>query len=111
MPQHEIKACAACNQPFECRVGDVLRCHCTSVELNEAQRQSLADTYDDCLCHQCLQEFSDGAIPQKEEAPDFYIENGRYVFTAHYLQRRGYCCGSGCRHCPYPKQKLIYRGS
>ena len=23
------------------------------------------------------------------------------VFTASYLQRRGYCCNSGCRHCPY----------
>jgi hypothetical protein len=32
---------------------------------------------------------------------DFYIENGLYVFTEHYLRRRGYCCESGCRHCPY----------
>jgi len=23
------------------------------------------------------------------------------VFTAHYLRNRGYCCESGCRHCPY----------
>lgn len=23
------------------------------------------------------------------------------VFTAHYLRSRGYCCRSGCRHCPY----------
>jgi hypothetical protein len=23
------------------------------------------------------------------------------VFTASYLRRRGYCCDSGCRHCPY----------
>jgi hypothetical protein len=23
------------------------------------------------------------------------------VFTADFLRRRGYCCGSGCRHCPY----------
>ncbi|MBI1191721.1 MAG: hypothetical protein GC205_00915 [Bacteroidetes bacterium] len=26
---------------------------------------------------------------------------GRMVFTAHYLLERGYCCKSGCRHCPY----------
>jgi hypothetical protein len=26
------------------------------------------------------------------------------VFTAKFLLRRGYCCGSGCRHCPYPKE-------
>jgi hypothetical protein len=24
-----------------------------------------------------------------------------FVFTALYHQKRGYCCGSGCKHCPY----------
>jgi hypothetical protein len=23
------------------------------------------------------------------------------VFTATYHLKRGYCCNSGCRHCPY----------
>src|SRR3972149_7235095 len=23
------------------------------------------------------------------------------VLTEHYLLSRGYCCGNGCRHCPY----------
>ncbi len=32
---------------------------------------------------------------------DFYWENGKMVLTAHYLKRRGYCCGNKCRHCPY----------
>jgi iron complex transport system substrate-binding protein len=35
------------------------------------------------------------------EEKDYYNENGAMVFTASYLERRGYCCGSGCRHCPY----------
>nr|WP_088257553.1 DUF5522 domain-containing protein [Fimbriiglobus ruber] len=35
------------------------------------------------------------------EGLDYYIEAGRWVFTAHYLRERGYCCGNGCRHCPY----------
>jgi iron complex transport system substrate-binding protein len=35
------------------------------------------------------------------ETTDYYSENGAMVFTASYLKRRGYCCGSGCRHCPY----------
>ena len=35
------------------------------------------------------------------ENEDFYIEKGLYVFTAAYLLKRGYCCGNGCRHCPY----------
>tara|TARA_R110000868_G_scaffold392365_1_gene662962 strand:- start:3057 stop:3266 length:210 start_codon:yes stop_codon:yes gene_type:complete len=37
---------------------------------------------------------------------DYYIEEGRYVFTASYHIQRGRCCGNGCRHCPYsPKHK------
>jgi hypothetical protein len=32
---------------------------------------------------------------------DYYVENGYWVFTAKYLLQRGYCCRSGCRHCPY----------
>jgi hypothetical protein len=35
------------------------------------------------------------------EGVDYYVEDGRWVFTARYHLRRGYCCGSGCRHCPY----------
>jgi hypothetical protein len=32
---------------------------------------------------------------------DYYIENGCWVFTAKFLLKRGFCCRSGCRHCPY----------
>jgi len=35
------------------------------------------------------------------EGEDFYIEKGLYVFTREYLLKRGFCCQSGCRHCPY----------
>ena len=35
------------------------------------------------------------------EGEDYYLERGLLVFTARYHLRRGYCCGSGCRHCPY----------
>lgn len=33
--------------------------------------------------------------------PDYYFENGLLVYTAAYHLKRGHCCGSGCRHCPY----------
>lgn len=26
---------------------------------------------------------------------------GYWVFTAAYLWDRGFCCDTGCRHCPY----------
>jgi uncharacterized protein DUF5522 len=35
------------------------------------------------------------------EGEDFYWERGLMVFTAAYHLKRGYCCDSGCRHCPY----------
>jgi len=37
-----------------------------------------------------------------EKRKDYYIdERGLLVFTARFLLDRGYCCGNGCRHCPY----------
>jgi hypothetical protein len=38
-----------------------------------------------------------------KEGVDYYIEKGYWVFTELFLRKRGYCCGSGCRHCPYRK--------
>ncbi|WP_238354461.1 DUF5522 domain-containing protein [Fulvivirga marina] len=35
----------------------------------------------------------------------YYIENGLYVFTEACHLKRGYCCQSGCRHCPYGFKK------
>ncbi|WP_158941780.1 DUF5522 domain-containing protein [Granulicella sp. S190] len=32
---------------------------------------------------------------------DFYYEGPYLVFTAAYHRKRGYCCNSDCRHCPY----------
>jgi hypothetical protein len=36
--------------------------------------------------------------------PLFYYENGLMVFTEAFHLKRGYCCNSGCRHCPYSKR-------
>jgi len=35
------------------------------------------------------------------ENEDFYREGKFIVFTRLYHLKRGYCCGSRCRHCPY----------
>jgi hypothetical protein len=33
---------------------------------------------------------------------DFYLSpEGYVVFTEKYHLKRGYCCKSGCKHCPY----------
>jgi len=42
------------------------------------------------------------AVPQPDYSQrDYYFENALLVYTAAYHLKRGYCCGSGCRHCPY----------
>lgn len=40
-------------------------------------------------------------VSKLNEGEDYYLENGLMVFTAKYHLKRGYCCQSGCRHCPY----------
>ena len=40
--------------------------------------------------------------PMFDDDELFYMNNeGFMVFTADYLLQRGYCCGNGCKHCPY----------
>jgi len=39
------------------------------------------------------------------EGEDFYREGPYVVFTEKFLKKRGYCCESGCRHCPYGFKK------
>ena len=39
------------------------------------------------------------------EGVDYYYEGGLMILTAHFLLKRGYCCGNGCRHCPYSKEE------
>lgn len=43
-----------------------------------------------------------GERPERfTEGVDYYFDGGLLVMTADYLLRRGYCCGNGCRNCPY----------
>ncbi|MES2387352.1 MAG: DUF5522 domain-containing protein [Bacteroidota bacterium] len=51
--------------------------------------------------------------PEKQTEPiipgigEYYFDpDGKMVFTEKYHLRRGYCCGSGCRHCPYRKNDI-----
>ena len=36
----------------------------------------------------------------------YYNENNLLVFTEKYHLQRGYCCGNGCKHCPYNYEKV-----
>jgi len=57
-----------------------------------------------------MEEKSKDKIPKKRqklvpiplEPGDYYLnEDGLMVFTAQYHLKRGFCCGSKCKHCPY----------
>ncbi|ALD22337.1 DUF5522 domain-containing protein [Hymenobacter sp. DG25A] len=42
------------------------------------------------------------SAPQPLQPGDYYLTpQGYMVFTEQYHLRRGTCCGSGCRHCPW----------
>ena len=93
-----IKNCPKCGSNFKCTADE--SCFCWVYELNEIQLKALQKIYSDCLCEHCLIKISDkSCLLIKDE--DYYIDNGNYVFTDTYLLRRGSCCSSGCRHCPY----------
>ena len=37
-----------------------------------------------------------------QEGIDYYLnEQGLMVLTEKFHRDRGYCCGNGCRHCPF----------
>jgi hypothetical protein len=51
--------------------------------------------------------------PPQEQSPvrpvqgeDFYWEGPYMVFTEAWHLKRGYCCGSACRHCPYNHENV-----
>ncbi|MCS6980575.1 MAG: DUF5522 domain-containing protein [Flavobacteriales bacterium] len=50
-------------------------------------------------------------MPRQELQPeDYYLSpEGYIIFTEAYHLKRGYCCRSGCRHCPYGFNKKTGR--
>lgn len=52
-----------------------------------------------------------GTMNELVEGEDFYREGPYVVFTEKYLRKRGYCCESGCRHCPYGFKKNDEHGT
>jgi len=60
------------------------------------------ELFDDSLHDTFYQPIDTDLLQGKlKEGHDYCLESGAMVFTASYLKRRGYCCDSGCRNCPY----------
>jgi hypothetical protein len=48
--------------------------------------------------------------PTLEPGDFYYSDEGYLIFTEQYHRKRGYCCKSGCKHCPYgfnPRTGLV----
>jgi hypothetical protein len=92
------KKCWKCGAEFSCTPDSGCWCE-EHVPLRPVQGA-------DCLCPDCL--VAAVAAQTRAQSPaalvkgeDYYLEGSAVVFTAGYHLRRGYCCGNGCRHCPY----------
>lgn len=60
--------------------------------------------FQDSLCDKGLNEFANSETDLTAGEADYYFDtNGLMVFSRAYHLKRGYCCGNGCRHCPYLK--------
>jgi hypothetical protein len=41
------------------------------------------------------------------EGIHYYLNSeGKLVFTEKYHLEKGYCCGMGCKHCPYSYENV-----
>jgi hypothetical protein len=112
----DASVCPLCGQPNDCQLCtmDAYKgpCWCAKMtipsELIEQVPVELKNKA--CICRECVMGFhraKSGKAESKILPVDFYFENGLMVLTETYLLRRGYCCGNGCRHCPYAKASSI----
>jgi hypothetical protein len=98
--QIKQKNCSNCGVAFHCGTrNDGTQCWCDDMP------KLFPVVERDCVCPAC---FGDAIAlqPIRPKQPlvggeDYYTEGKVIVFTARYHLRRGHCCGSGCRHCPY----------
>ena len=94
-----MNTCQQCGSKFKCEIDNVKGCWCMDlpplVEVGEAT---------DCLCKNCLMQEIEKKKSKSQPLvlnEDYYIEDGRWVFTENFHKKRGHCCGSDCRHCPF----------
>jgi hypothetical protein len=108
----QAEKCPLCGEGNDCQRCEGVAykgpCWCFKVEVPQELIGRLPEDLRGkaCICRECVMDFhrqNSGAADVKPG--DFYMENGLIVFTAAYHKRRGYCCGSGCRHCPYTADK------
>ena len=110
------KICPRCNKEFNCHSEHIATCACSKISLTHETKSFLANTFYDCICTDCLGKLNQLVAQEKQypfpgrggalvEGIHYYQEDDYRVFTEFYLLSRGFCCRSGCRHCPYGFKK------
>lgn len=116
------RRCPICGAGNDCRIanGCIYKgaCWCEAAIIPAPLQRHLANEFQQraCFCRECLRLLAHHAAQGdaaelivsrvraeriKQGADSYLDEMGRTVFTAAFHLRRGYCCGSGCRHCPF----------
>lgn len=118
-----INKCPKCGESVSCGVDKPGACWCAEYP----SILPVGKDAKDCFCSNCLKEeiigfvdqyvseikagtrindtakYADGSLM---EGVDYYMENGLFVLTEWFHLKRGRCCGSGCRHCPYDHENV-----
>ena len=50
------KRCPRCHKTFECQHHNIGKCDCTKLILSPESYEYISNTYEDCLCIECLEE-------------------------------------------------------
>lgn len=113
--QSRPELCPLCGQANDCQLATCATykgsCWCFRLEsaASALANLPLEVSRGTCLCRSCLEAQVHGAkVVAAQGCADLvsgrdYVtdEQGRVVFTAEYLEARGYCCGNGCQNCPW----------
>ncbi len=59
------KICEKCHQLFDCNMENIMQCQCYGLVLTKEASQFISNTYQDCICINCLNETKDTLIPTK----------------------------------------------
>jgi hypothetical protein len=117
--------CPLCGRDNQCRVakGHLYKgpCWCHEIIVPGHVLNRLAEDQIEpaCFCRSCLETIAriarerddtESILTEVRKAivtdSDYYLDaDGKMVFTEAYHLKRGTCCDSGCRHCPYEDQK------
>jgi hypothetical protein len=128
------RRCPICGEANDCRIANGCTyksaCWCEAAIIPVSLQHYLANEFSErsCFCRDCLSLLARHAIQMDvadlivarvrtertslRENIDSYVDaQGRTIFTAAFHLKRGYCCGNGCRHCPFVGSKTTHESS